>query len=39
MPIAWNEPVSFLQRFAENVLYTYLLDMADVCNDPVMRMQ
>ncbi|CAF2034344.1 unnamed protein product [Rotaria magnacalcarata] len=39
MPIAWNEPVSFLQRFAENVLYTYLLDMADACNDPVMRMQ
>lgn len=39
MPIAWNEPVSFLQRFTENVIYSYLLDKADECNDPVMRMQ
>ncbi|CAF0972273.1 unnamed protein product [Rotaria sp. Silwood1] len=39
MPIAWNEPVSFLQRFTENVLYSYLLDKADECTDPVMRMQ
>lgn len=39
MPIVWNEPVSFLQRFTENVLYSYLLDRADECMDPVMRMQ
>jgi hypothetical protein len=39
MPIVWNEPVSFLQRFTENVLYAYLLDRADECNDPIMRMQ
>ena len=39
MPIVWNEPVSFLQRFTENVLYSYLLDRADECNDPIMRMQ
>lgn len=39
MPIVWNEPVSFLQRFSENVLYAYLLDRADECNDPIMRMQ
>ncbi|CAF3814870.1 unnamed protein product [Rotaria sordida] len=39
MPIAWNEPVSFLQRFTENVLYSYLIDKADECTDPVMRMQ
>lgn len=39
MPIAWNEPVSFLQRFTENVLYSYLLDRADECTDPIMRMQ
>ncbi|CAF1024260.1 unnamed protein product [Adineta steineri] len=39
MPIVWNEPVSFLERFAENVLYSYLLDKADECTDPIMRMQ
>ncbi len=39
MPIVWNEPVSFLQRFTENILYSYLLDKADECNDPLMRMQ
>lgn len=39
MPIVWNEPVSFLQRFSENVLYSYLLDRADECSDPIMRMQ
>ncbi|CAF0837403.1 unnamed protein product [Adineta steineri] len=39
MPIVWNEPVSFLQRFTENALYSYLLDRADECNDPIMRMQ
>ena len=39
MPIVWNEPVSFLQRFSENVLYSYLLDRADECDDPLMRMQ
>lgn len=39
MPIVWNEPLSFLQRFTENVLYAYLLDRADECADPVMRMQ
>lgn len=39
MPIVWNEPVSFLQRFTENVIYTYLLDKADECTDPLMRMQ
>ena len=39
MPIVWNEPVSFLQRFSENVLYSYLLDRADECTDPIMRMQ
>jgi hypothetical protein len=39
MPIVWNEPVSFLQRFTENVLYSYLLDRADECTDPIIRMQ
>ncbi|CAF3824366.1 unnamed protein product [Rotaria magnacalcarata] len=39
MPIVWNEPISFLQRFSENVLYSYLLDRADECTDPIMRMQ
>ena len=39
MPIVWNEPVSFLQRFTKNVIYSYLLDKADECNDPIMRMQ
>ena len=39
MPIIWNEPLSILQRFSENVLYSYLLDRADECSDPLMRMQ
>jgi hypothetical protein len=39
MPIVWNEPVSFLQRFTENIFYSYLLDRADECPDPIMRMQ
>jgi hypothetical protein len=39
MPIVWNEPLSFLQRFTENVIYSYLLDKADECTDPLMRMQ
>ncbi len=39
MPIVWNEPISFLQRFTENALYSYLLDRADECTDPIMRMQ
>ncbi|CAF1087968.1 unnamed protein product [Rotaria sp. Silwood1] len=39
MPIIWNEPVSFLQRLTENFLYSYLLNKADECTDPLMRMQ
>lgn len=39
MPIVWNEPLSFLERLAEKFTYSYLLDRADECTDPLMRMQ
>jgi hypothetical protein len=39
MPVVFNEPVSFLQRIAENGEYIHILKEADLCDDPVDRME
>lgn len=39
MPVVFNEPLSFLQRMAEYMEYSYLLRMATEQEDPVSRMQ
>ena len=39
MPVVFNEPLSFLQRMSEYMEYAFLLDKADLCSDPVERMQ
>lgn len=39
MPVVFNEPLSFLQRLAEYMEYSYLLRLAAEQSDPVVRMQ
>ncbi|XP_033109059.1 oxysterol-binding protein-related protein 2-like isoform X2 [Anneissia japonica] len=39
MPVVFNEPLSFLQRFSEYVEYADLLDKAGKCDDVVDRMK
>ncbi|KAJ8979884.1 hypothetical protein NQ317_017507 [Molorchus minor] len=39
MPVVFNEPLSFLQRMAEYMEYSYLLRIAAAQEDPVARMQ
>ena len=40
IPIVWNEPLSLLQRMAENMKYCHeLLDKAAASNDAVERMK
>lgn len=39
MPVVFNEPLSFLQRIAEYMEYSYLLRIASEQTDPVVRMQ
>ena len=38
MPVALNEPVSFLQRLSEELEYSELLDIANRTDDPYERM-
>lgn len=38
LPVLIFEPMSMLQKMAEIMEYTYLLDLADDCEDPHMRM-
>ncbi|CAN6616081.1 oxysterol-binding protein homolog 3 [Trichomonascus vanleenenianus] len=37
MPVTLNEPITFLQRIAESMEYTFLLDQAAATPDPVER--
>ncbi|XP_039590560.1 oxysterol-binding protein-related protein 2b [Polypterus senegalus] len=39
MPIAFNEPLSFLQRITEYMEHTYLIHKANMLSDSVERMQ
>lgn len=39
MPVAFNEPLSFLQRITENAEYYPLLVQANNSDDPVARME
>jgi len=39
MPVVFNEPLSFLQRMCEYLEHVHLLDKADACQDPVLRLQ
>ncbi|GIX85358.1 oxysterol-binding protein-related protein 1 [Caerostris extrusa] len=39
MPVVFNEPLSFLQRLCENVEYSYLLEKANMSDNPVERME
>ncbi|XP_075069535.1 oxysterol-binding protein-related protein 1 isoform X2 [Mixophyes fleayi] len=39
MPVIFNEPLSFLQRLSEYMEHTYLIHKANLCSDPVERMQ
>ncbi|KAJ8936692.1 hypothetical protein NQ318_012511 [Aromia moschata] len=39
MPVVFNEPLSFLQRMAEYMEYSYLLRLATEQEDPCIRMQ
>ncbi|XP_068093379.1 oxysterol-binding protein-related protein 1 isoform X1 [Hyperolius riggenbachi] len=39
MPVIFNEPLSFLQRLSEYMEHTYLIHKANLCTDPVERMQ
>jgi hypothetical protein len=39
LPAAWCEPVSFLQRVAENFYYSSLLNKASDATNPAERMQ
>ncbi|XP_015913961.1 oxysterol-binding protein-related protein 1 [Parasteatoda tepidariorum] len=39
MPIVFNEPISFLQRLAENMEYSDLLEKANNSDSPVERME
>ncbi|CAL5422584.1 unnamed protein product [Camellia sinensis] len=37
LPVIIFEPVSMLQKMAELMEYSYLMDLADECEDPYMR--
>nr|XP_042908913.1 oxysterol-binding protein-related protein 2-like isoform X2 [Parasteatoda tepidariorum] len=39
MPVEFNEPLSFLQRISEYMEYSYLLNKASECADPLQRLQ
>ncbi|KAM3929397.1 oxysterol-binding protein-related protein 1 isoform 2-T2 [Leptodactylus fuscus] len=39
MPVIFNEPLSFLQRLSEYMEHTYLIHKANLCTDPIERMQ
>lgn len=39
MPIVFNEPLSLLQRLAENIEYSELLEKADNSDDPIERIE
>ncbi|KAJ8918761.1 hypothetical protein NQ315_015081 [Exocentrus adspersus] len=39
MPVVFNEPLSFLQRIAEYMEYSYLLRLAAEQEDPISRLQ
>lgn len=39
LPLTVNEPLSMLQRLAESLEYAYLLDKADLADDPVLRIE
>ena len=39
MPVMFNEPLSFLQRLAEYMEHTYLLQQANTSTDSVERMK
>lgn len=39
MPVVFNEPLSFLQRMAEYMEYSYLLRLATEQEDPIARIQ
>lgn len=39
MPVVFNEPLSFLQRIAEYMEYSYLLRLASQQEDPFDRLQ
>lgn len=38
IPVTFNEPLSFLQRMAEDIEYSELLDQASETNDPFQRL-
>ncbi|XP_021888365.1 oxysterol-binding protein-related protein 3A-like [Carica papaya] len=38
LPVIISEPMTTLQKIAELMEYSYLLDMADKCEDPYMRL-
>lgn len=38
LPVVIFEPMSMLQKMAELMEYSYLMDLADKCEDPYMRM-
>jgi len=38
VPVTYNEPLSFLQRMCEYLQYHHLLDKANNCEDPYIRM-
>ncbi|XP_076349714.1 oxysterol-binding protein-related protein 1-like isoform X6 [Tachypleus tridentatus] len=39
MPVVFNEPLSFLQRLTEYMEYSFLLQKANECDDPLDRIQ
>lgn len=39
MPVVFNEPLSFLQRIAENGEYAHILHEANMSDDPLERME
>lgn len=39
MPVVFNEPLTFLQRMAESMGYSKLLQLADQSADPIERME
>jgi hypothetical protein len=39
MPVILNEPISLLQKMAEELEYCELLEKADCCPDPIRRLQ
>lgn len=39
MPVIFNEPLSFLQRLAEYMEHTFLIQQANTCPDSIERMK